>query len=849
MPAVPPDPDRPVLACAGRRAPVARSLARCLGTLALALVGSLGLAAWVGGSPSGAAPRTTTTTTAPHPGGRGAPTTTTSTPRSTGPASPSTTTTTTTAPPQVTALGTPTFLPLPAGSAGFSPVEMDCPTLFSCVVAGALQMPDGSRAAAVSVETGSTWTTTRVPLPVGSLGIAGGTESELTAVSCATDATCVAIGGFGPAGSATPTQGLVETGSGAIWSGSSVPLPQNAATDASAGSTLSAIACPGSDDCVISGWYIGPADATFPLLVTGSPGSWSDAPVALPPDAAAPTGGSGSSTGQGAVAGKLSAVACASPSGCAAVGEYASSTSGHPANGLVLWGSGATWSAQSVPGPSGYGAASLSQVACGPPQTCLAIGAASTSPGATNPAVPLLAEGSGSSWATVSTPLPPATTDPTQVTFDAVACAPNSDCSVFGHVGPSAPGTPTGYFTLNGSGNNLTVDQPKSFLLWPGNPWENVECPQAAMICVTGYDGPGSQSVALGWGATWTTTPVPVPSGEPANASMHLAGVTCPAPTSCVVLLAGSLGPAANAGTPNQFTPQNAVIQPVTLPDLSATTATTTTVAPPTPAAAPTTLPPFPAATTTSTVPDIEKGALGTLSANKQPVPTATIVLAVLAGLLLVALIVLWLLLGRTKRPEVAGADELGEVIPLGGTNAATGEPVPAVAAIPAPPGGPTEGEPTSAVAPVALPGVPEGDDAPAPPPMPAPFFPVPGTPPAPSPSPVIPPPGAWAPAAGAAGPAPSGDGAPPGEPAPGPDAGPAGAPTGADGANEPGAAGPGTPPEGAPAGEGPTGEGRAGEGRAGEGPAAALDGAPSDAPTSDPPDSEVAPRRGVPPL
>jgi len=733
MPAVPPNPDHPVLACSRSRA-AGPLVGGWLAVVVLALLGMGGALTWAGGTSSAASPRTTTT----------------SGPRSTGPASPSTTTTTTTVPPQVTALGMPTFLPLPAGAAGFSAAAVDCPTLFSCVVAGSLQMPDGSRAAAVSVETGATWATTRVPLPPSSLGIAGGTASELTAVACVTDAICVAIGGFGPAGSTSPTQGLIESGSGANWSASSVPLPAGASTDANAGSTLSAVACPGSGSCVIGGRYIGPADAAFPLLVAGSPGSWSDALVPLPSDAAAPSGGSGAPAGQGAVAGELTGVACASPSGCAAIGNYATSTPGHPTNGLVLWGSGDGWSAQPIPGPSGYGAASLDGIACAAPQTCLAVGAASPSVGAAGPAVPLLTEGSGSSWSSVATPLPPGATEQNQVAFDAVACATNSDCSVFGHVGAPAPATPMSYFAFEGSGANLTVGQAKSFLLWPGNPWENVQCPQAAMVCLTAYDGPGSQSVALGWGANWTATRVPVPAGEPANASMHVAAVSCPAPTSCVLLLAGSLGPPSNPGTPNQFTSQNAVVQPVTLPDLSTTTPTTT-VPTPTPVAAPTTLPPFPAApTTTSTAPELQKGALGALSDQKQQVRTASIVLAVVAALLLLALIVLWLRLGRAKHPEVVGVDEPDQVIPIGGS-APIGEYIaPATAAIPVPPSAPMVGEPTSIVGPIPVAAVPGETDILSAPPVPAPFFPVPSEgPPAASPSPVVPPPAAWAPAVG----------------------------------------------------------------------------------------------------
>lgn len=775
MPAVPPDPGRPAPARSRRRPALARSGSRLsVGPVVpraartappalwrpaavfvtLVVVAGLGGLATSGGPAAAAVRPTTTATTGAAPGSAHSASTTTPGPRSTGPASPSTTTTTTTLPPRVAGLSSPTFLPVPAGSVGFSPAAVNCPTIFSCVVVGSIQMSGGSRVAAVSVQTGATWATIPVPLPASSLGITGGVVSELTAVSCATDASCVAIGGFGPAGGTVPTQGLVESGSGTSWSGSSVPLPQNASTDAKAGSTLSGLNCPGPDSCVVAGSYVGPADAQFPLLVTGSPGSWADAPVSLPSDAEAPPAGSGSSgtgaTGQPAPAGALTGVACASPSGCAVVGDYATSAPGHPTSGLVLWGSGAAWSPQSVPGPPGYGVASMGDVACSAPQSCVAIGMATQSAGAANPAVPLLAEGSGSSWSVVTTPLPPGATDPSQIAFDAVACATNSDCSVFGHYGASAGSTPAGYFTLTVSGGNLTVEQARTFLAWPGNPWGNVQCPQAAMVCVTGYDGPGSQSLALGWGANWATSQVPVPGGEPADASMRLVGVNCGAPTSCVVLLAGTLGPPGNPGTPDQSTPQNAVVQTVTLPDLTATPPTTTAPAP-LPAAAPTTLPPFtPTAPTTTTVPDLQRGSLGALSAQKQPVGTATIVLAVIAGLLLLALVLLWVRIARAKQPQAAGTDEPGKVIALGGTRASAAGAPPQGAVPPVGSGeAPIPGEPTGAVPALTELAPAEGPPGPPAPPVPAPFFPVPPEPPPAAPSsPVVPPPAAWAPAA-----------------------------------------------------------------------------------------------------
>ncbi len=728
MPSLPPQP---------ARSPGRRLVPRAAAALAVAALCGPGWVATAGGA---AVAKTTTTTTAAHPTRPGA-TTTTSGPKSTGPASPSTTTTTTTAPPQVTGLGTPTFLPLPAGATGFTPAAMDCPTVFSCVVVGSLQMASGSRAAAVSVQSGATWDTVAVPLPTSSLGITGGIESALTAVSCATDAGCVAIGGFGPAADAAPTQGLLESGSGASWTASSVPVPQNAATDARAGSTLSALACPGTGACVIAGSYVGPADIGFPLLVTGAPGSWSDAPFGLPADAAIPSGSAGAA-GPSPSSGVLSAVACASPSGCAVVGAYATSTPGHPTSGVVLWGSGSTWAAQSVPGPTGEGVASLGQVACAAPQSCLAIGTAAQSAGAPNPAVPLLAEGSGGSWSTVTLPLPPGATDPTQVSLDAVACAANSDCSAFGHYAASSGGTPSGYFTVTGSAGNPTVLEAGKFLVWPGNPWGSVQCPQAAMVCLTGYDGPGSQSVALGWGATWTTTQVPVPAGEPAGTSMRLVGVNCPGPTTCVVLLAGTLaGSAGSAGSAGP--PENAVVQPVSVPDLSAPTPTTTTAPAPTPPAGPTTtVPAFAAApTTTTTAQGLQKGSLGALAAHKQPVGTATVVLGVVAGLLLVALLVLWARLARAKHAAAAAGDP-GEVIALGGTSAVGPPPGPAP---PVPGAAPAPGEPTGlAPALTELPGA--APDTPGGPPVPAPFFPVPAEPPPAAPSSsVVPPPAAWA--------------------------------------------------------------------------------------------------------
>ena len=155
------------------------------------------------------------------------------------------------------------------------------------------------------------------------------------------------------------------------------------------------------------------------MLVTGSGTSWTATEAPLPENASADP-----------VIGTLGSVACPSASSCVAAGTYDDSSGNR--QGLLVTGSGTSWTATEAPLPENAAAspyAALDSVACPSASTCVAAGTYEDSSG--NEQV-LLVTGSGTSWTAAEAPLPAnAGPDPVD-TLGSVACPSASSCVVTG---------------------------------------------------------------------------------------------------------------------------------------------------------------------------------------------------------------------------------------------------------------------------------------------------------------------------------------------------------------------------------------------------------------------------------
>src|SRR5262249_14228208 len=131
----------------------------------------------------------------------------------------------------------------------------------------------------------------------------------------------------------------------------------------------------------------------------------------------------------------MATVTCAPAGPCVAAGDYAD-TSGHQ-QGLLLTGSGSSWTAAKAPVPANASAdpvTSPESAACASPTECFVAGEYD---GPSSDSQPLLETWSGSSWAGSEAPLPADAQDQ-GANLDSVICASVSECFVVGEYdGPS----------------------------------------------------------------------------------------------------------------------------------------------------------------------------------------------------------------------------------------------------------------------------------------------------------------------------------------------------------------------------------------------------------------------------
>ncbi len=281
---------------------------------------------------------------------------------------------------------TPAQAPLPANADHtFAQLyAVACPSALACTAVGSYTGSAGWQALLLT-KSGTSWTATQAPVPVGA---ATDPYATPTKVACASATACAAIGSY--TDSSNVQQGLLLTRSGSSWTAAQAPLP--AGTAANLSPTLVSVACNSASSCVVVGSY---EDASFNfhgLLLTGSGSSWIATQPPLP-SGADPTGYV-----------QLDAVKCPTATQCTAVGSY-TDTAGH-AQGLILTGYGSSWTATQAPLPANANTdprVAISALSCSSASACTAVG---TYDGAQQG---LLLTGSGTTWTATEAPLPAGT--------------------------------------------------------------------------------------------------------------------------------------------------------------------------------------------------------------------------------------------------------------------------------------------------------------------------------------------------------------------------------------------------------------------------------------------------------
>jgi hypothetical protein len=329
---------------------------------------------------------------------------------------------------------TATEAPLPSNASPDSGTlaSVACASASDCVAAGDYIDTSEARDGLLLTGSGSSWTAIEAPLPADAATKA---RAHINSVVCPSTSSCVAVGFY--TDSSGNLQGLLLTGSGSSWTATKAPLPGNAASNGLAGDGLTAVTCASTSSCVALGSYFATGNIEEQLLVTGSGSSWTATEAPVPVNASAPYG--------------LSSVTCVSTSACLVVGDYLDS-SGYPyTQGLLLSGSGSSWTATQAPLPANAdttatGSAAVISAACSSASSCVAVGEYLDSSGKYRG---LLLTGSGSSWTATEAPVPGNAAPSSDAALRAVACSSSTCTGLGGYVDSSR--VPQD-FLLTGSG-------------------------------------------------------------------------------------------------------------------------------------------------------------------------------------------------------------------------------------------------------------------------------------------------------------------------------------------------------------------------------------------------------------
>jgi len=338
---------------------------------------------------------------------------------------------------------------------------------------------------------------------------AGGSDSVLSAVSCATSRLCIAVGYFTNVAGAGVT--LAER-----WTGSSWRIEPTANVTGATSSLLFGVSCPSARSCVAVGSVTDIAGVTRPLAERWNGAAWSIQRTPSP------------ARGGGAGASYLAGVSCTSRTACTAVGYSGNSVGTRGATLAERW-NGTRWTIERPAEPAGTRVSFISGVSCASPRLCTAVGYLTTRAGL---GVTLAEQWDGTGWSIERTATPEGATT---VQLAGISCPSPNAC------------TDVGFFS-NISGIDVMLAE-----RWGGGSWViqrtlypagaryvqflGVSCASAVSCTAAGlFNNPaGSNDVLVErWnGARWLIQRAPHPSGASDDS---LDGVSCPSNVRCTAV-------------------------------------------------------------------------------------------------------------------------------------------------------------------------------------------------------------------------------------------------------------------------------------------------------------------------
>jgi hypothetical protein len=315
--------------------------------------------------------------------------------------------------------------------------SVSCPSSASCVAVGTLTTQGYGL---VERYDGHAWT----------MDTGGAMAGELQSVSCATATSCMAVGVRYANNDASF---MSEQWNGSRWTQRPIPTPAHSVY----GAGLASVSCSTASDCMAVGSYSPPPRANnVPTTVAehwnGS--TWSIVAMPTAPNA------------------NLSAVSCAAPHACAAVGDR------DDAPLVELW-NGVHWTIATTPGLIGLHD-DLLGVSCADANHCEAVGNAYRT---SNDATALALVGNGTQW----TVQPTSTTEARFRTVTALACRETNDCTAVGHDTTDTMG-----------------DEQPFTAHWDGTKWSLTAVLKGAapILELNGIATAPSRDVAVGWSSS-----------------------------------------------------------------------------------------------------------------------------------------------------------------------------------------------------------------------------------------------------------------------------------------------------------------------------------------------------------
>lgn len=417
-----------------------------------------------------------------------------------------------------------------------------CPAPDSCVAVGSYSMRSGDKTLAEWWD-GTAWSIGPTPNP------SGATNSSFSGVACVSSSDCIAVGTYlDHAGDDTS---LAESWDGSAWTIETNAIPR----ELNGFSSLSAISCVSSIDCIAVGDYYDKSRQDVPLAEVWNGTSWA-ALKARNPDGATDsdlTGISCQASGECVAVGDtdsgtlaelwsgtkwsimdtpnppkygptLSGVSCTSTTFCMAVGNYDSEETGTYQTLAEMW-NGTKWSIQTTSDPSSYDNY-LAGVSCVSATDCSATGQAGNSP--VEQSATVAEVWNGSTWSVESTPNPNGSSE---AFFNTDTCT-TSGCEGVGTYISSVGSAETLIEEWDGTSWSIASSPDPIGVI--GNELEGVSCVSSNWCSSVGFEGSFEhyQTVAEIWdGTSWSLETAPE---VPDAVQSELKGVSCDSPTFCM---------------------------------------------------------------------------------------------------------------------------------------------------------------------------------------------------------------------------------------------------------------------------------------------------------------------------